>query len=197
MKEMQLRKSKILIAIILVFSITQASAQVKLGDIPFDLDKILQQSKLLTVKKGFNPVFNIGKYQINKNGILGEKLKGVAILGDIFEKRGGDKILKLYKTYKTGLIVFKVLAATGTAVAGYSTVKGALDNDGFNDKTVKAMLYPALASIATGIITKIITKKASYKAVDIFNGIAKKTIKDIFSIAPASSNVGVGIYVKL
>ena len=197
MKEMQLKKSKILLALILVLSVTQASAQIKLGDIPFDLDKILQQTNLLTVKKGFNPVFNIGKYQINKNGLLGEKLKGVAILGDIFEKRGGNKVLKLYKTYKTGLVVFKILAAAGTAVAGYSTVKGALDKDGFNDKTVKAMLYPALTSIATGVITKIITKKASYKAVDIFNGIAKKTIKDIFSVAPASSNVGVGIYVKL
>ena len=197
MKAMQLKKSKILFAIMFVFSISQASAQIKLGDIPFNLDDILSQSKLLTVKKGFNPVFNIGKYQINKNGLLGEKLKGVGILGDIFEKRGGNKVLKLYKTYKTGLVVFKVLAAAGTAVAGYSTVKGAFDTEGFNDQTVKAMLYPALASVATGIITKIITKKASYKAVDIFNGIAKKTIKDIFSVAPASSNLGVGIYVKL
>ena len=191
------KKISILFSLIVILSIATASAQVKLGDIPFNLDDILQQSKILTVKKGFNPVFNIGKFQINKNGILGEKLKGVEILGDIFEKQGGNKILKLYKTYKTGLVVFKVLAAAGTAVAGYSTVKGALDNDGFNDKTVKAMLYPALASVATGVITKIITKKASYKAVDVFNGIAKKTIKDIFSIAPASSNVGIGIYVKL
>lgn len=194
---MQHKKISILFSLIVILSIATASAQVKLGDIPFNLDDILQQSKILTVKKGFNPVFNIGKFQINKNGILGEKLKGVEILGDIFEKKGGNKILKLYKTYKTGLVVFKVLAAAGTAVAGYSTVKGALDNDGFNDKTVKAMLYPALASVATGVITKIITKKASYKAVDVFNGIAKKTIKDIFSIAPASSNVGIGIYVKL
>lgn len=194
---MQYKKTKILLAIFLLFTATNVSAQVKLGDLPFNIDDILRQSKILTVKKGFNPVFNIGKYQINKNGILGEKLKGVEILGDIFEKKGGDKILKLYKTYKTGLIVFKVLAATGTAVAAYSTVKGVADSNGFNDKTVKAMLYPALASVATGILTKVITKKASYKAVDIFNGIAKKTIKDIFSVAPASSNIGVGIYVKL
>lgn len=195
--EMLHKKIKILLAIFLLFSATKVSAQVKLGDLPFNIDDILKQTKILTVKKGFNPVFNLGKYQINKNGLLGEKLKGVGILGDIFEKRGGDKVLKLYKTYKTGLVVFKVLAATGTAVAAYSTVKGAVETDGFNTKTVKAMLYPALASVATGIITKILTKQASYKAVDIFNGIAKKTIKDIFSVAPASSNIGVGIYVKL
>lgn len=195
---MKKMRFKIIAILILLCSIGFAGySQVKLGDIPFDLDKILNQSKILTVKKGFNPVFNIGKYQINKNGILGEKLKGVEILGDIFQKKGGDKILRLYKTYKTGLVVFKVLAATGTAVAAYSTVRGAVNTDGFSDKNVKAMLYPAIASVATGVITKILTKKASYKAVDIFNGIAKKTIKDIFSVAPASSTAGVGIYVKL
>lgn len=195
---MKKMRFKIIAILILLCSIGFAGySQVKLGDIPFDLDKILNQSKILTVKKGFNPVFNIGKYQINKNGILGEKLKGVEILGDIFQKKGGDKILKLYKTYKTGLVVFKVLAATGTAVAAYSTVRGAVNTDGFSDNNVKAMLYPAIASVATGVITKILTKKASYKAVDIFNGIAKKTIKDIFSVAPASSTAGVGIYVKL
>jgi hypothetical protein len=33
--------------------------------------------------------------------------------------------------------------------------------------------------------------------VDIFNGIAVKKIKDIFSIAPASNTAGIGLYVKL
>ena len=71
------------------------------------------------------------------------------------------------------------------------------DEQKFNDQTVKQLLYPALGSIATGVITKILTKKASYKAVDIFKGIARKKIQDIFSIQPASSNIGVGLYVKL
>ena len=94
-------------------------------------------------------------------------------------------------------MVYKILAAAGGAAAVYSTVKGITDDQKFNDATVKGLLYPALGSLATGIITKVLTKKASYKAVDIFNGIARKKIQDIFSIQPASSNIGLGVYVKL
>ena len=185
-------------AIILLLCINaSASAQVKLEDIPFNLDEILGRSKVLTVKKGFNPVFNLGNFQINKVGILGEKLKGVAILGQILDKKRIGQVTKLYKTYKTGLVVFKVLAAAGTAVSVYSTVRGVTGDNKFNDKTVKAMLYPALTSLATGVITKILTKKASYKAVDLFNGVVKKTIRDILSVGPASETLGVGVYVKL
>ena len=191
---------KTLHAFILICSVCIAgnvSAQVKLEDIPFDLSKILGQQKILTVKKGFNPVFNLGNFQVNKVGILGEKLKGVEILGEIFNSKRAADIKKLYKTYKTGLVVFKVLSAAGTAVAAYSAVRGATSETKFQSQTVKGMLYPALTSIATGVITKIITKKASYKAVDIFNGVVQKSIKDIFSIAPASSSMGVGVYVNL
>lgn len=174
-------------------------AQIKIGDIPIDIDKLLGRSNLLSVKKGFNPKFTLGDFQINKTGLFGENLKGVQLLGDIFSKskRNIDQVTKLYKTYKTGLVVFKALAVAGTAVTAYSTVRGLTDEQKFNDGTVKQLLYPALGSIATGIITKILTKKASYKAVDIFNGIARKKIQDIFSIQPASSNIGVGLYVKL
>lgn len=183
--------------LLVLFMLTSASAQIKLEDIPFNLDDILGRSKVLTVKKGFNPVFNLGNFQINKVGILGEKLKGVEILGQILDKKKVGQVTKLYKTYKTGLVAFKILAAAGTAASVYSTVRGATSDNGFNDKTVKAMLYPALTSIATGVITKIITKKASYKAVDLFNGVVKKTIRDILSVGPASETLGVGVYVKL
>lgn len=185
------------VVLILLLSMSKSFGQVKLEDIPFNLDEIFGKAKILTVKKGFSPVFKLGDFQVNKIGLLGEKLKGVEILGQIFNKKGIDKVNRLYKTYKTGLVVFKVLAAAGTAVSVYSTIRGATADNKFNDKTVKAMLYPALTSIATGVITKILTKKASYKAVDIFNGVVKKTIEDIFSVAPASSNIGVGVYMKL
>src|SRR5687768_5174140 len=189
---------KIVSAIVLLTCLhLSASAQVKLEDLPGMLDQLLVKSKLLTVKKGFNPVFKLGDVQINKIGILGEKLKGVEILGQIFDKKRIGQVTKLYKTYKTGLVVFKVLAAAGTAVTVASTVKGLAAEEKFDNATVKKMLYPALTSIATGVITKILTKKASYKAVDLFNGVVQKTIKDIFSVAPASSNIGVGLYVKL
>ncbi|MEO6405886.1 MAG: hypothetical protein ABIY51_08250 [Ferruginibacter sp.] len=174
----------------------KTSGQVKLEDIPFNLDEILGKVKLLKVQKGFNPVFMLGNFQVNKVGILGEKLKGVGILGDIFNSKGIEQVTKLYKTYKTGLVVFKVLAAAGTTVAAYSTIKGIAEND-FNSTTVKALLYPALGSMVTSIVTKVLTKKASYKAVDIFNGVVKKKVSDIFSIKPASSTLGVGLYVKL
>lgn len=188
---------KIAFIICSILFATNISAQIKIGDIPIDLGKLLGQKELLTVKKGFNPVFKLGNIQINKVGILGEKLKGVGILGDIFSSKGIGQITRLYKTYKTGLLVFKILAASGTAVAAYSTVRGFVNENKFNNGTVKAMLYPALTSMLTSVITKVLTKKASYKAVDIFNGVVKDKIKDIFSIKPASSTLGVGFYVKL
>lgn len=171
--------------------------QIKLEDIPFDLNDILGKVKVLQVKKGFSPVFSLGNFQINKVGILGEKLKGVGILGDVFNSKGVDKVNKLYKTYKTGLVVFKVLATAGTLAATYSTIKGITDDQKFDDATVKNLLYPALGSLATGILTKVLTKAASYKAVDIFNGVVKKTLEDILSVKPASSTLGIGVYVKL
>lgn len=186
-------------ALITVLTIASfgTNAQIKIGDINVDLDQILGKVKVLKVQKGFSPKFFLGDLQLNKVGILGEKLKGVEVLGQVFNKKNIDQVTRLYKTYKTGLIIFKILGAAGTAVTVYSTVRGVTNSDKFDDATVKQTLYPALASLATGVITKVLTKKASYKAVDIFNGIAKKKVKDIFSIQPASSNLGVGLYVKL
>lgn len=186
-------------ALITVLTIASfgTNAQIKIGDINVDLDQILGKVKVLKVQKGFSPKFFLGDLQLNKVGILGEKLKGVEVLGQVFNKKNIDQVTRLYKTYKTGLVIFKILGAAGTAVAVYSTVRGVTNSDKFDDATVKQTLYPALASLATGVITKVLTKKASYKAVDIFNGIAKKKVKDIFSIQPASSNLGVGLYVKL
>jgi hypothetical protein len=176
---------------------TSSEAQVKLEDIPFDLNEILGKTKLLTVKKGFSPVFNLGNFQVNKVGILGEKLKGIGILGEIFQTKNIERVTKLYKTYKTGLVVFKILGAAGTMVTAYSTIRGITDEQKFDDGTVKKLLYPALGSIAVGVGTKLLTKAASYKAVDIFNGIVRKKVQDIFSVGPASETLGVALYVKL
>jgi hypothetical protein len=172
-------------------------AQVKIGDLPIDIDALLGKVKVLKVKKGFSPKFILGDVQLNKVGLFGENLKGVKLLGDVFNRKNIERVTKLYKTYKTGLVVFKVLAAAGTAVTTYSAIRGFTDDEKFDDGTVKKMLYPAIGSIVTGVVTKVLTKKASYKAVDIFNGIARKKLEDIFSIQPASSNLGIGVYVKL
>ena len=183
--------------VLLTIASLGASAQIKIGDINVDLDQILGKAKVLKVQKGFSPKFFLGELQLNKVGILGEKLKGVEVLGQVFNKKNIDQVTKLYKTYKTGLIVFKILGAAGTAVTTYSVIRGATGSDKFDDGTVKKMLYPAIASLATGVITKVLTKKASYKAVDIFNGIVKKKVQDIFSIKPASETLGLGLYVQL
>lgn len=177
---------------------TQSFAQVKLEDLKdLDLGSILGKTKLLKVKKGFSPVFSIGNYQINKVGLLGEKLKGVSILGDILDTKGIDKIMSMYKTYKTGLVMYKILSSAGTVVAVVGAIKGFSNSEKFDDATVKKMLYPALAGVATGILTKVLTKAASYKAVDIFNGVVRNKVKDILSIKPASETLGLGLYVKL
>src|SRR4051812_15031616 len=113
-----------LLMCLLLSAFTKTHAQVKLEDIPFNLDDILSKSKVLKVKKGFNPVFSLGNFQVNKVGITGEKLKGVKILGQILEKNGLGDIMKLYRTYKTGLVVYKILATGGTLLSAYSTIRG-------------------------------------------------------------------------
>ena len=191
---------RLLILLVLFAGVSNdAKSQVKIEDIigQIDLESLLGRGEILKVKKGFSPIFSLGNMQINTVGLFGEKLKGVAILGDILDKKGVSKIMGMYKTYKTGLVVYKVLSSAGTAVTIVSAIKGFSEEEKFDDATVKKMLYPALTSIATGVITKIVTKKASYKAVDIFNGVARKTLKDILSVGPASSNYGVGVYVQL
>jgi hypothetical protein len=172
-------------------------AQIKLDDILGQVTDLLGKKELLSVKKGFSPKFSLGKLQLNKVGILGEQLKGIKVLGTIFNGKGAQDITKLYKTYKTGLVVYKILAGAGTVITTYSTVRGLVGTEKFYAQTVKQLLTPALTSVLVGVVTKILTKKASYKAVDIFNGVVKKKVKDIFNIGASSQGVGVGLYVKL
>lgn len=172
-------------------------AQIKVEDVIGKVNELLGKKEILTVRKGFSPVFNLGNLQINKVGLLGEKLKGIEVLGNIFNSKGVQDVTKLYKTYKTGLVVYKILGGVGAAVTAYSTIRGVAGTDKFDDKTVKQLLTPAITSIVTGVVTKILTKKASYKAVDIFNGVVRKKVKDVFGIGAASQGVGMSVYVKL
>ncbi len=175
----------------------QAKAQIKIEDITGKIGDLLSKKNPVSVKKGFSPIFSLGKLQLNKVGILGEKLKGVAVLGQVFDSKGIQQVTKLFKTYKTGLVVFKVLAAAGSVATIYSTARGIAGTDKFDDKTVRKLITPALSSLLVGVVTKVLTKKASYKAVDIFNGVVKNKIKNIFSVAPATNTNGIGLFVKL
>ena len=191
-------KKILIIIFVACFVVTNsAQAQIKIEDVLGKVNELLGKKELLTVKKGFSPVFNLGKLQINKVGLLGEKLKGIEVLGDIFNSKGVQDVTKLYKTYKTGLIVYKILAGAGTVITTYSTIRGIAGTEKFDNKTVRQLLTPAITSIVTGVVTKILTKKASYKAVDIFNGVVRKKVKDIFGIGAASQGVGMAVYVKL
>jgi hypothetical protein len=194
--KLNMRKNLTILVLACMFALS-ANAQIKLDGILGQVNDLLSNKELLKVKKGFSPKFSLGNLKLNKVGILGEQLKGINVLGKILNKKSAEDINKLYKTYKTGLVVYKVLASAGTVATAYSAVRGIAGTDKFDDKTVRKLITPAISSLVTGVVTKLLTKKASYKAVDLFNGVVKKKVKDIFSIGAASQLVGVGLYVKL
>jgi len=175
-------KKIFIILLISVFAGNTVSAQIDLNKI-FNLNDIL--GKVMHVKKGFSPKFALGNVSIPKIGKVGE------ILG----LKQNPQINKLFNTFKTGRTIFKIASYAGSAIALYGTIK-AVDKASVA-KDYKGALVGGLSTIASGVITKLLTKGASYKAVDIFNGVVTKKIKNIFSIQPASSTMGMGIYVKL
>ncbi len=190
---------KKIVFISLMFSIlfSATNAQVKLDDILGKVNVLLGSKSLLKVKKGFSPKFSLGNLQLNKVGLLGEKLKGINVLGKVLDSKKADQVTGLFKTYKTGLVVYKILGGIGAAATTYTTIRGAVGTEKFDAKTVKQLIWPAVGSLLTGVVTKLLTKKASYKAVDIFNGVVKKKVKDIFNIGAASQGAGIGVFVKL
>lgn len=172
---------KLLIILVVIFSATQVRAQIDLDHL--DLNDLI--GKVIHVQKGFAPKFSLGKNPIAKISKVAE------ILG---MKKNAD-VDKLFRTFRTGRIVYKAAAYTGSAIAVYSLVRK-LDKS-IQSGDYNTALYSGLGAVGTGLLVKFLTKGASYKAVDIFNGIAVNKIKDIFSIQPASSTLGIGIYVKL
>ncbi len=140
----------------------------------------------MKVERGFSPEFFLGNIKIPKIPKVAE------ILG---MKRNPD-VNKLFNTFRTGRTIFQITSYAGSAVALYGVVKKAA-GDSASRANYKGALIGGLTSVATGVLVKLLTKGAAYKAVDIFNGIAARKIKDIFSIAPASNTMGIGLYVKI
>lgn len=174
-------KKLVISCFIICMAAGKASAQIDFNNL--NLDKIL--GKVLNVKRGFAPKFSLGKVSIPK----------IAKVAEIIGLKKNDQAIKLFNTFKTGRTIYKIASYAGGAVAAYSAIK-AIDKSAIKEDYQKPLIG-ALSSIATGLIVKFITKGASYKAVDVFNGVVKKKIKDIFSVAPASSTMGMGLYVKL
>lgn len=162
--------------------ITQKSyAQIDLSHV--DIQDII--GKVMHVEKGFAPKFSLGKTPIDK----------ISKVAEILGLKKNDNVNKLFNTFKTGRIIYKVAAFTGSAIVVYGLIRK-IDNSIVN-KDYNTALYSGIGAVGTGLVIKFLTKGASYKAVDIFNGIAVKKIRDIFSIAPASNTAGIGLYVKL
>ncbi len=174
-------KKIVVVCFIFCAAAGNASAQIDFNNL--NLDKIL--GKVLNVQRGFAPKFSLGKISIPK----------VAKVAEIIGLKKSEQAIKLFNTFRTGRTIYKVAAYAGTVIAAYSAIK-AIDKAAVKEDYQKPLIG-ALSSIASGLVVKFLTKGASYKAVDVFNGIVKKKIKDIFSIAPASSTLGMGLYVKL
>ncbi len=175
-------KKLILLSFVLFFTVGKITAQqLDLNNI--SLDKIF--GKILNVQRGFAPKFSLGNTPIKK----------IEKVAEILGLKKNEQIDKLFNTFKTGRTIYKIAAYAGSAIAAYGTIK-ALDKSALQ-KDYKGALISGLSTIASGLLVKFLTKGASYKAADIFNGIIRKKIKGIIGIGPASSTMGMGLYVKL
>lgn len=148
----------------------------------FDLNQVL--GKVLTVKKGYAPSFFLGRSKIGQ----------IAVLGKVLGSKNNPDINRLFRTFKTGRTVYKVAAYSGVAISLYGTVKNVMNNSkdsiSLSQKNAaQTALYSGLGTVLSGVVVKLLTKQASYKAVDLFGGAVKKKIGDILGfdlgMAPA------------
>ena len=174
-------KKLLLVLFVLVIGLGESSAQIDLNNL--NVNDILK--KVIKVEKGFSPDFYLGNVKIPK----------VEKVAEILSLKKNPEINKLFKTYRTGRTIYHITTYAGSAIALYGAIKSL-------DKTAAKSEYQAafassISSVAAGVLVKLLTKGASYKAVDLFNNTVRNTIKDIFKIGAASNNIGVGIYVSL
>lgn len=176
-----MKKHILIIAILFLGIGKQSSAQIDLNNL--DLKDII--GRVMHVEQGFSPKFSLGNIRIPK----------IPKVAEILGMKKNPEVNKLFNTFRTGRTIFHLASYAGSAVALYGVIKSA--GDSASRANYKGALVGGLTSALTGVIVKLLTKGAAYKAVDIFNGIAMKKIRDIFSIAPASNTMGIGLYVKL
>ena len=181
-----MKKHFLIIAISLLGFCKQSSAQFDINDLNLknlNIQDII--GKVMNVQHGFSPKFALGNISIPK----------IQKVAEILGLKKSPDVNKLFNTFRTGRTIFHLTSYAGSAIALYGVIKAA--GDSVSRTNYKGALIGGLTSALTGIIVKLLTKGAAYKAVDIFNGIAARKIKDIFSIKPASNNIGIGLYVKL
>lgn len=176
-----MKKHMLIIAILFLGICKPSSAQIDFEN--FNLKDLI--GKVMNVEHGFSPKFFLGNSKIPK----------IPKVAEILGLKKNPQVNKLFGTFRTGRTIFQLTSYAGSAVALYGVIKSA--GDSASRANYKGALIGGLTSALTGVIVKLLTKGAAYKAVDIFNGIAARKIKDIFSIAPASNTMGIGLYVKL
>lgn len=181
-------KKMALFVVIAVAFCTAANAQIDIRQIlepgkVININDIL--GKTLSVKKGFAPKFSIGGLEIPK----------IAKVGEIFNVKGNAQATKLFNTFKTGRTIYRVAAIAGSAISIYGAAK-AIDKAA-RKEDYKGAIIGGLSTIGAGLLTKLLTKAAAYKAVDVFNGVVRKKIGDIIGVRPAESTMGIGVFVKL
>jgi hypothetical protein len=168
-----------------------------------DLSKLLGQT--LQVKKGWAPKFAIGNINMPK----------LAKVGELFNLKKVEQANRLFKTFKTGRTAYKIGAYAGMATSLYSSFKNLQVADKLDKATVQAeidkyksqlksaqsTLVAGGATILTGVLVKLLTKKAASKAADAFNGKIRKKLGDLLSVdAPSQSRyttAGLALKIKL
>jgi hypothetical protein len=191
---------KIILLLMITFSINAAKAQI------FDLKNLNLDGiigKALNVKKGWAPKFSLGNLNIDK----------ISKVSKIINLKNIDKATKLFNTFKTGRTIYKIGSYAGLATSTYSAIKNAVEsNKEALDQAAKDAKAAAVSKaqkflvgggigILTGVVIKLITKKAAYKATEAFNGMVKKKLSDILSFdAPQPSpytTAGLALKIKL
>jgi hypothetical protein len=161
---------KILVSLFALLVISTGSTRAQVIDLKdFSIDKLL--GKVLQVKKGWAPQFFSGKNKIPK----------INIVSQLLNTKKDMQITKLFNTFKTGRTLYRITNYAGTAVALYGTIKKIADNKDSLAKDAKSFIISGLSSMSLGTVVKLLTKGASYKAVDMFGGVIKKKILDIIS----------------
>ena len=145
-----------------------------------DINSLL--GKVLQVKKGWAPQFFSGRNKIPK----------IDIVRQLLNTKNNTEINKLFSTFKTGRLMYRITNYAGSAIALYGAIKKLSDSKDSLASNAKTLIVSGLSSISLGTIVKLLTKGASYKAVDLFGGVIKKKLLDIisFDAMPATNYLG-------
>ncbi len=197
----------IVIILFLIVSTNAVKAQAidlkKFGLGNIDITSLL--TKKLTVTQGWAPKFSFGNIDINK----------ISAISKIVNLKNVNTATKLFNTFKTGRSVYKISEYVGMASTAYSLIKNSVESnktaidqaaiDAKRDAIKKAQNFAITGGITmlSGVVIKLLTKKAASKAADAFNGAVKTKLKDILSFdSPTQFNndlvkAGIALKIKL